>query len=356
MKMTVSDCLGFICFMSFRCNGTTVIAEIHRAIMSDVERYKSKASKFKFFYDFLFHTAKELMPDKSVGSCTEYRYTFNAGSDVGSTHWPDYEGEFLKIIHSFYEDKKTCGNRSSLNDKTREVIDFLQSTEDGSKNGKKRFKGTGPMTVPTFVDLCSLLGLFPLYCYTYSEVRGRDLGPAGLMRVCYGNETTKKWDSNYFDKVFRDLHKDVVKIWGGMITMAILENMLCELNRNYKRTVSALKLKKGEKQPYIDVITDEDKSVDSSFNDVYFYMHHRKSVQNAYCIRLSGNESSTLRPSLQMRDARNWNHPDNSKLTLTNWCQNKVDDRHLYWGDHGKGMKLDTKLNHSKKVEKIFKM
>ena len=324
--------------------------------MGDLEKYKARLATFDCFYDFLFRIAKELFPDKSVGSCTDQRYTFNSGSDVDCTHWPDYEEEFLKLIRSFYNNPKTVKTKASMDAKIREVIEYLHSSVGKGKDKRKRFKGTGPMTVPTFVDLCGLLGLFPLYSYTYSEVRGKDLGPAGLMRICYGHEETKKWKSDKYDKVFRDLHDDVVRVWGALITMAILENMLCELNRNYKRTVAAMKLKKGDKKPLINVITDENKSVDSSFNDLFYYMQHRKSIQNAYCIRLSGNDCTRLRPVLTMRDARNWNDPDHSKISITNWCQNKDDDRHLFWDKHGKEICLDTKLNHSDDMKRIFRL
>ena len=69
--MSVADALDFISFFAFRCNGTTVLAEMHRVIMSNRDMYRTQASFGDHLYEFLFDLAKELYPDiDGVGSCT----------------------------------------------------------------------------------------------------------------------------------------------------------------------------------------------------------------------------------------------------------------------------------------------
>ena len=64
MKMSVADTLDFISFFAFRCNGTTVLAEIHRVIMRDREMYRVRATAFgDSFYEFLYDLADELFPE-----------------------------------------------------------------------------------------------------------------------------------------------------------------------------------------------------------------------------------------------------------------------------------------------------
>ena len=75
MKMNLSDCLDSIAFFAFRCNGTMVLAKIHRVIMSDLEKYKVECSFGDLFYKFLYGTAKHMFPNvKGVCSCTQNRW------------------------------------------------------------------------------------------------------------------------------------------------------------------------------------------------------------------------------------------------------------------------------------------
>ena len=352
--MTVADCLGFVCFASFRCNGTSVLAEIHRVVLLDIDLYREKARRYTHFYDFLFETAKELFPDVSVGSCTENRFNFNAKGNEGTTHWPKHEKELLWILKAIHSNKSNLKTKNALDKTMRQIYDEIGGYKGSGKSRIKRFLGAGPMTTPTFVDLCGLVGLLPLYAYTYAEVRGKELGPAGLVKVCYGAKEMKNKKGEDYHNIFKKLHNDVVKVWGTMVTMAILENMMCELLRNYNKTVQAMKLKKKEPTPSIEVITQQDKAVDSGVNDCYYFNECRNQIQNLYSIRISGKDASHLRPVLVMKISSRWNDGTKSKLSLTNWCQNNDDERHLMWEHYGSDMTLDTKLHVSEEIEDIF--
>ena len=47
VSMTVADCIDFIAFFAFRCNGTTVLAEIHRVIIEDPEKYSTSHANLR---------------------------------------------------------------------------------------------------------------------------------------------------------------------------------------------------------------------------------------------------------------------------------------------------------------------
>ena len=60
MRMTVGSALDYICFTCIRCNGTTLIAEIHRLMINDVDLYVSKIREHDSLYEFLYSMAVDL--------------------------------------------------------------------------------------------------------------------------------------------------------------------------------------------------------------------------------------------------------------------------------------------------------
>ena len=99
MGFNVEQCLEFIAYCAFRCNGTVLIAEIHRRVMSDVEKYQKLYQKCASMYPFLIAVNKEVSKT-SPGSCTENCFTFSQGSN--NTMWNELTQEFLSLCQLFY--------------------------------------------------------------------------------------------------------------------------------------------------------------------------------------------------------------------------------------------------------------
>ena len=124
MPMSVADALDYISFFVFRCNGTTVLAEMHRVIMSNRDMYRIKASFGNHLYEFLFELAKELYPDiDGVGSCTQARYTYSAGRN--DTNWCDHQHKLLSLCNSYFENSKICKSQNRMRECTQKLVHSL---------------------------------------------------------------------------------------------------------------------------------------------------------------------------------------------------------------------------------------
>ena len=168
---------------------------------------------------------------KSPGSCTENRFTFSQG--LNDTSWDNKVEKLLDLCHSFYSENDICSRQDNIFNVASQVMKKLCSDE---------FKGVGGMGANNFIHLSAATGFIPLCFYNYATLKSTDLGPAKLIIEGYkGNKKVKsKRNLAFCFKIFLDIFKDLRRIWGGLVTLAILENLFCELFRCFKRTTRTM--------------------------------------------------------------------------------------------------------------------
>ena len=341
--------LDLVCFFSFRSNGTTAIAEVHRAIMRDREYYFERYNDHDgTFYEFLFEVCKKVNPNHCPGSCTSQRCNFSAGSN--NTVWSVHRKRFLKLFKKFGE----WGTESSNFDRehcervTMEIIDYISTAKKRSDKSKKKFLGASDFSTIQFIQMSALLGLIPPYCATYIELRSDSLGPSKFIQA----GLKKKLSSEECNDFLKTVHGEVTDIWGNSITLSLMENLLCELNRCYNATSSRLqpKKEKGKKRRKVeydvDIITDPSKFVDSRTKDVLYKDEMRGCMQNLFILKFNGRGASSNKPMLVMKHTPDWDLGDSKcNISLTNWMCNNVDPCHMKWSDAPIHRTLKTKLS-----------
>ena len=350
ISMTIGETLDYISFFSFKCNGTSLIAEIHRAVMNDLPKYRQVYVESESMYEFLVNVSKELFPNvKGIGSCSDPRSTYSAGSN--NTVWSSLQGDLLELCHTkFYKDSDTLKTKASMNEKTSELIHELLTTKDPQNKKKKKYCGVGTMGAVQFVHRSAIFGILPLYCYTFAELIDDDLGPPRFIRMALKKDK-KSMPIKECNDFFISLHKDFSKIWGPLVSRSILENGTCELIRCYKATVAKMKIPKGDPLPDVDVITDETLMVDGRIKDLCFYDEKKGRIQNFFNIGLT----DSLRPDLIMKKSDMWGESNmKANISLTNWCMNKDDTKNLQWKSKPQERTLNTGLSMSSKLEKCF--
>ena len=347
--MTIADTLDFISFVAIQCNGTVVIAELHRVVMSNLEYYQDMVSLGDSFYQFLIELHKEVFPTlKGIGSCTESRFTYSAGSN--STNWSDHQHDFLQLCQLFYQDKDTINSQREMRRITKHIINEMTKAKDPRDKKKKKFCGIGTMGAIQFVQVAAAVGLIPLYCITYAELIDDDLGPPKFIRAALGMDK-KTMPIKECDSVLNELQTELSKIWGSRVTLALLENMLCELSRCYNATRKKMGYKKSDQGPSVEVILDPKLMVDGHVNDIAFYDHRRDCVQSFFSIKMT----DTLRPELVMKVAKKWDNPcEESNFAITDFTGGKSDKKNLWWSGEPKLRTLETLLETSSKLANLI--
>lgn len=257
--------------------------------------------------------------------------------------------------------------RPKLDNLTSWIISELSSATYLDKKTKKKkilFRGAGTLTSTHFVHMCSLLGLLPLYCFTFAEVSDPKLGPGSLISISTG----RRMNSEECKKFFRNVHSDLVKIWGVLITLALLENMLCELKRSYdescitymrekypkllSRAISEKDKRKKKKildNIPLDIILDKKYRTHSKKCDLLYEDQARGCVQNFFLVKLNGNNATALRPILCIKISKTEMETGAVDIIpLTNWCKNTADQKHLMWESEDGRLSLSTDLKPSK--------
>ena len=350
--MTVGDAIDFISFCAFRCNGSTIIAEIHRRIMSDQIRYDSifEEDCSSCWYLFLLRVNEEIMPNVCDGSCTDPRFTFSAGSN--NTKWNEYQQQLLSVIKQFYTTPSTCTRQKSLKECIHLVLHRLVH---GKKKSKKEFCGVGAMGANQFVQLSSLLGLTPLYCFNSASIMDVDLGPAVLIRKCLKKSNMKlKEVQDYFEEMVSELRT----VWSDLITPSLLENTLCELSRSVNSTqefINRIRSKSKRKTKEMDplVIMNDNVRRESKVRDIFFFDDSRNSLQNIFHVTSACSGASALRPCLLMRDLTCLSL-SNSVHNLTNWSKNGDDKKMVCWEKDGIDFELTTSFVFTKEFKNLM--
>ena len=352
--MTIGDTLDYICFCAIQCNGTSVMAEIHRIVMANLKKARKRYSKCTSMFTFLCWVFKKCFPNNknAIGSCSDPRFTYSGGSS--KTNWSNHRSDFLKLFHPYYENESVIKNRNAMSEITSSIIVELLNAKDPSYRSKKKFCGIGTMGAVQFIHLSALLGIIPLFCYTFGELHDDKLGPPNFIRLGLGkdkNDFTIKECNDYMQNMQRDLSD----IWGHQVTPCLVENTLCELSRCYKKTVASLKLKKSSPgKPGADVIMDPSKMVDGEKNDVIFYDEKRRKVQNFFIVSLT----NPLRPELIMKKSEFWgDHNSKANVCLTNnSSERKGSAEHLKWDSDVSNRDLNTSLSMSRELMEYFRI
>ena len=413
VEFNVELCLEFIGYCAFRCNGTILIAEIHRLVMEDVEKYRKIFNKTgRSMYTFLC-LVNQKISSKCVGSCTDPRFTFSQGSN--ETKWNTRTKELLALCLLFYDDEVT----ETRQDKVFAVASNVMNTLVTSKT---TFKGVGAMGANQFVHLAALTGLIPLCCYNYAELKDVSLGPAKLIKEGYKEElekrklaieeakkaamketkkvakrkanhvTTKKRsevppkkgkktlakkgkeaasreerkecndeeqedDLSFCRKKFSEICLQLKKVWGILVTIAVMENLLCELCRSIEATNR--KMKKSNKLDDMGCVVDIaiDSFKESPKNDLFFFDEQRQCLQNFFYVTTVSKKACGLRPQLLMKNSQHWKEGSSKWLKcVTNWQQDNKDKQLVFWSDKKSSMTLKTSLKASLEFKEIMRL
>lgn len=348
-SFSVADAIDFVAYSAITCNGSSLIAEIARRVTTDPYFYQEQLIECKDnMYDFLCHVNREIMPGIGIGSCTNNRFTYSQGSS--DSNWGRDRGRLLNLCKEFHDDKNTVTRQNLLIQKTQDLFSRLVNSKI---NGKSEFHGVGPMSANQFLQLASLLGLIPLYCFTYANLHSVKLGPSkAIMRGLKNPNMSLKEIQQCFENVFDELRD----VWGNLVTKAVLENVLCEISRCYDRTAKGMKRRNGIDQLPLSIICESSSETfrESGARDIFFYNDMKGNMQNMFWVTSGSSGGTTLRPCLLMRDSNTWEKGNDSIHNLTNWCQNKGDKRMVQWSNHGSAMTLETSLIVSKDLKRII--
>lgn len=352
--MTIRNAIDYVCFTAIRCNGTTLIAEVHRQIMKQRPYYVSRFIEEGIsFYELLYEIATEIQGDGNhIGSCTENRFQYSGGSN--NTMWNLHQEDLFDIIQcGFYNNSNERVSRKRYDQGIRTIMRELLSKDE--KTRKKRYPGIGYMGCIHFIHISSLIGLIPLYCITYSEIADTNLGPGRFINRSFSRSSNDLLSVKECNDIFIQLHHDFREVWGSKITRSLLENVLCELWRSYTNTASNLKGKSSDvSSADVEIIMDDDNFIDGKTKDVYFYDERRKCIQNFYSIRMNGKGASDLNPVLVMKNSKLWGSTRlDENVSLTNW-KDGTNQEYISWSESMEKRNLDTYLNIPPKLKKMM--
>ena len=352
-SLTVRDTIQLLSYFSFKCNGTVLIAEIHRLIMSDVNRFRTLLRISSSFYSFLCQVNKIIAPGKAVGSCTDPRATYWGGSS--DLDWSKKSNELMSLIMQTRTYLKSSSSRVAVRNQVTLFIDVLMNGRYQS-NGKLMFHGAGAMGANHFVHGCALLGLLPLACYNVAEIRDSNLGPAKFIKKAL--KLQKAPSPKKCTEILYDTYSKFSPLWNDMVSINFLENSFCYGSRTIDRTIKTLTTNDTNNEADYDatIIMDNDLRVESKTKNLYFMDERRGRMQNVYLIRTCGNGSSPTRPMLVMKDASRWSEGNAANVVLTNWECDKNDKKLLQWKLINDQFCLNSILNVADELVKMYSL
>ncbi len=160
--------------------------------------------------------------------------------------------------------------------------------------------------------------------------------------------------------IFRNVFNDFKEIWGTQLTLELYENLLCELMRALKKTISVNKLKMENVN--VSILLDSSLYQSSGTFDVIVEDEARGCVQSFFSISFSGKKVSVCRPVLRMkyfRSSEDGEFSDRSEiLTLTNWINGYRQEQNLIEWSHEPSKRTldDTELNITDSLKSILEM
>ena len=346
VPMTVGETLDLLSFFAFKCNGTTILAEIHREVMSNVPHYFCLWSDCSSMYQFLSEVNKIVSP-KAIGSCTEPRFTFCGGNL--KFDWSSVRRQLLSLLSELRRACTVSSSKLTMRKEVSRVIDTLMKARNKKKD--LLFPGAGAMGCNHFVHGAALIGLLPLGAYNHAEIRSSQLGPGLIINACTGRN--KSLSPAECTDVLYTLHSSFAAIWNNMPSVNFFENRLCYLSRCYKESIKSLK--KGETYD-VDIIKDDKKRKQSATKNVYYMDERRGRIQNMFMVRTSGSRSSPNKPVLMMKDAFSWSLGDQANIPLTNWLCDKNDQGLLRWDWDNCNLCIESTLFISKKIFDLYSL
>ena len=349
VPFTVTDTIELLSYFAFKCNGTVLLGEIHRRIMSDLEFYFELYLNCRSMYVFLCEVNKIIAPDKAIGSCTECRYMYSGGSST--VDWSTKSSDLFEVIMNVRNNTNDVVSKARLMKEVSVATDHLIKGRNKSSNALM-FPGAGAMGTNHFIHGAALLGLLPLGCYNIADITDASLGPGRIIKRCFNmdKEPTAEECSN----VLHELHSQYGKIWNDMPSMNFMENSLCYLCRTVENTLKKVNKVTEYIHHDVEIVKDDSQRVESSKKNVYFMDEHRGRIQNMFAIRTCGNGSSSIRPVLMMKDASNWELGDSANIAITNWERNKNDKAMLSWNTIDGKLALNSVMNISDKLVHIY--
>ena len=222
-------------------------------------------------------------------------------------------------------------------------------------NSKSEFHSVGAMSANQFLQLASLLGLVPLYCFTFANLHSTKLRPSkAIMKGLKNPQMSLKDIQSCFDNLFDKLKA----IWGNLVTKSLLENVLCKISRCYNQTSKKYKKSHPNAELPLSIICNTRGSQfhESNAKDIFYFNDAAKEMQNMFFVTSGSSGGTTLQPCLLMRLSLTWEKGNESFHNLTNWCQNKADKQMLQWNSHPSKMTLDTSFVVSKTLPKLVRL
>ena len=316
-------------------------------------RFKAVLRDSSSFYQFLCAMSRVVRPGMSIGSCTDCRFTFSQGNV--NTDWSEHTRKLLDLCKGFYSEKKTITRQASMQNMVTEVVNRMVN---GKHRGKSEFCGVGAMGANQFIQLSSLIGLIPMYCYSCAEILDLKLGPAMLMKKALDRPRMTLTECN---KEFHGIVSQLRKIWNDNFTPFMVENILCELSRAFNQTSKEMKRVASRSQEFSpqqvidEMVRESDVARESDAVDIFYHDDIRDSVMGMFAVKTNGGSATTLRPLLVMRDGTKWNVKGRAKFwNLTNWLQNIHDPKMFWWSKRGNKMSLDSHLEISQQAIDLF--
>ena len=357
MKFDVSDAIDFVSFFAFKCNGTSVLAEIHRLVMLNLEYYRTVYDDCESMYEFLCTVNASFPGKKAIGSCSNPRYNYSGGSNT--TEWCKMQFQLLEVCKKYwalFEGPRV--NRKAMKILNSEMINHLVNGKFA--NGTLIFCGVGPMGANQFIHIASLIGLIPTMCYNFSEIRCMSLGPAQLIQSAYtdGSMDSLSQCNNYL----HDIQAKFSAVWSDSVSENLIENAMCVCHRRLQRTKEAIcKIVDVEKSSIpTRALLDDQYRQDSRTKDTYYVDVARDRVQHFFSLRTSGHGCSSLRPSLMMKyptcNGLDSSLTSETVVNLTNWIGNKEDKCLCSWSTRGTDFSLRSEFVSSKKLDDIYKL
>ena len=296
---------------------------------------------------------KIIAPDKAIGSCTEPRATYWAGSS--DIDWAEKTDELMELIMTARMNLEKSSHRSSVSQEVSTIIDTLMNGKYKDTR-EKMFPGAGAMGSNHFVHSCALLGILPLACYNVAEIRDNTLGPAKFIQKTLQLE--KVPSPKECTTILFETHGMFSPLWNNMLSVNFLENSFCYCSRTIDRTIKSL-IKDTDKtaDDYDATIVMNDKvRVESNTKNIYYMDERRGRIQNVFLTRTSGNGSSLLKPILIMKDAGRWSQGSNANVVLTNWQGDKNDKKLLQWKHNQNQFCLNSVLNVAEELVKMYSL
>ena len=364
-KMNKKHCLAFVVFCAMKCNGTGVIAEIVRMVedrtlpwFQDHSDFCPKEMLENFdddFYKLLCYLADQMF-FKDIGSCTNPRHVY---TNPGSLY--NFSANHEALMKDLNKINIMVGKDHDLVHALKELM------SDIVKDKKKQYKGMGLVVAHDYVQLCSLLGLLPLRCYTLAVAvsvkqgtNSKLTGPQKFIGKClnFPDKTITSLVPHAYQHVFDEIYQQYHSIWKHKSRKDWQENTLCELNRivesspDYKNFIRRRKNNKRDKSGRAKIASNTEhfgaKSVETSFDSpialpqhleacspkkdsIYLYRsrEYMRQIQPQFNIT-----TSKTKPVLKIISHLITKKNDHKieTIELTTWSPTRKDhDQHISW-------------------------